>query len=78
MHGVGGDDPVGQAEGGEQVMNRRDPVRLPAHIDVAEDQAGRHVERADQMDGGAVGEVVEAATQGLAVEGNHPHPLATA
>lgn len=76
VHGVGGHDTFGQPEFGEQALNRRDFVLLLADFDVAEDQGGGRVERADQMDGGTVGEVIETPAQRLAVEGDDPNAFA--
>lgn len=58
------------------MLDRWDFVFLLAHVDVAQDQAGGHLEGAHQVGGGAVGEVIEAPAQRLAIESHDPHAVA--
>jgi hypothetical protein len=50
---------------GQQVLNRRD--LFLAHLDMAQNEGGCDLEGADQVNRGTVGEVIEAAAQGLAI-----------
>jgi len=61
--GVGGD-----AEFGEQCLGCRNFVGLLVDVDMGEHQRGVGGKRAQQLGGGAVMKVVEAAAQRLAVQ----------
>jgi hypothetical protein len=59
---------AGQAELGEQRLSGRDLVRLLVDVAVRQHQRGVGGEDAEQLGGGAVAELVEAAAQRLAVD----------
>jgi len=69
MQGVEGDHGSGNAEGGENSLRGRDLVGFLVDIEVGEHQGGLGGEHAEDLCGEAVSEVVEAAAQGLAVNG---------
>ena len=72
---VGRDHAFGQAEFAQQDLDGRDLAVLGADLDMAEDQPAGDLKGADQVNGGAILEVVEAAAQRLAVESDDPHAL---
>ncbi len=59
---------AGQAELGEQCLGGRDPVRFLGDVAVRQRPRGVGGEHAEQLRGGAVAELVEAAAQRLAVD----------
>ncbi len=75
MHGVDGDDTAGQSEFADEALDRRDLVGFVVDLYVAEDQRALDIEGTDQVCRLLVSEMIEAAAQGLAVEGNHPQAL---
>ena len=75
VHGIDGGDTVGQPEFADQALDGGDLIGLVVDLDVAEDERAVDLEGTYQVRRRPVGEVVEAAAQGLAVEGDHPQPL---
>ena len=63
------DGAVSNAELGEQRLRRRDFVGLLGDVDMREQQGGVGGERAQHLGGHTIIEVVEAATQRLAIQG---------
>jgi hypothetical protein len=61
---------TGDAEFGEQRLHRRDVAGLIVDVDVGEHEGGVDGERTEHLGGGAVVEVVKAAAQRLAIEGD--------
>jgi len=68
--GIKRDDVMGKAEFGQQFLDGRDFVGLLADVEVREQQIGASVERVQHLGGFAILEVIEAALQGLAVQGD--------
>jgi hypothetical protein len=75
VHGIDGDEGAGEAEFGEQGLHRRNFVRLLVTVEMRQHQRCIRRERAQNMCGLAVLEMVEAATQCLAVDGDMALPL---
>src|SRR3954463_4835657 len=75
VHGINGDEGAGEAEFGEQGLHRRNFVRLLVTVEMRQHQRCIRRERAQNMCGLAVLEMVEAATQCLAVDGDMALPL---
>ena len=76
MQRVHGDHARGQPEFAEQALDGRDLVGLVVDLEMAQHQGAVGGEGADQVGRPGVGELVEAAAQRLAVEGDHAHALA--
>ena len=70
MDGIGRDGAVGNLEFAEQPLCRGDFVGLLVDLNVRQDQAGFDIEGVQHLGCLAVGEVVEASPQRLAVECN--------
>ena len=70
MHGIDGDESAGEAELGEQSLHRRDFVRLLVAVEMRQHQRCVGGERAQNVRGFAVLEMVEAVAQRLAVDGD--------
>src|SRR3954462_11191850 len=68
---------VNQPQRGQQGLNGGDFVGLVANFQMSEHQRRGAVQGTDQMDGGPILELVEAAAQRLAVESDDAHALAT-
>ena len=69
MDGIeGDDDALLDAEFGQKRLRRRDFVGFLGDVDMGEDEGGFGGEGAQDLGGGAVVEIVEAAAQHLAVE----------
>jgi len=68
MQRVGGEQHAREAELGHQLRHGCDLVRRPGQFLVCQDQGGVAGKGAEHMDGLAVGQVVEAAAQRLAVK----------
>lgn len=68
MHGIGGDDRARDAEFGEKLLKRWDLVGFLVALDMAEHETGTRGEGAENMRRLAVGEMVEAVSQGLAID----------
>jgi len=68
--GIEGDETRGQSEFGEQCLRRGDFVGLIVDLDMGEHQGGVGGQGAEDLGGGAVVEVVETATQRLAIQSN--------
>ena len=68
VHGVEGDDAVGELEFAEQLLRGGDFVGLLFDIDMGEDQAGFDVECMQQLGCLAVVEVVETSPERLAIQ----------
>jgi len=58
------------AEFGQQRLRRRDLVGLFGDVDMSEHESGVGGKSAQQLGGGTVAEVIEAAAQRLAIEGD--------
>ena len=76
MQRIHGDHARGQPEFTEQALDGRDLVGLVVDLEMAQHQGAIGGEGADQVGRPGVGELVEAAAQRLAVEGDHAHALA--
>ena len=72
VHGIGGDDAAGQPELADKALDGRDLIGLVVDLDMAQDQRAFDIESAHQVGRLLVDEVIVAAAQGLAVEGDHP------
>ncbi len=72
VHGIGGDDAAGQPEFPDKALDGRDLIGLVVDLDMAQDQRAFDIESAHQVGRLLVDEVIVAAAQGLAVEGDHP------
>jgi hypothetical protein len=70
VHGIDGDESAGETEFGEQSLHRRDFVRLLVAVEMRQHQRCVRRERAQNMRGLAVLEMVEAVAQRLAVNGD--------
>src|SRR3954451_17860454 len=74
---VEGDDrAMGDTEFGRERLCRRDLVGLAVDLDMSEHEGGIGGKRAQHLHGGLVMEIVEAAAQRLAVEGDAARPRA--
>src|SRR3954453_8635428 len=74
MEGVGGEQRAGQAQLLDHPLRRRDLVALDVDFTVRQQDRRLRGEGAQRLGRLAVGEVVEAALQGLAVERDDRHP----
>src|SRR4051794_21128857 len=74
MEGVGGEQHAGQAQLLDHPLRRRDLVALDHDFAVRQQDRRLRSEGAQRLSRRAVGEVVEAALQGLAVERHDRHP----
>ena len=70
MQRVGGEQHAGEAQFGHQLRHGRDLVRRPAQFLMGQDQGGVAGKGAEHVDRLAVGQVVKAAAQRLAVKGD--------
>lgn len=68
MHGIDGDQRLGQAEFAEQGLHRRNLVRLVVAVQMRQHQPGVRREGAQDMGRLAVVEVIEAVAQRFAVD----------
>jgi hypothetical protein len=59
---------VRHANVGQQALNRRDLILFLAHLDMAQNEGGGDLEGATQVNRGTVGEMIEAAAPGFAVD----------
>jgi hypothetical protein len=75
VHGIDGDDAAAQAEFAEQTLDSRDLIGFVLDLDMAQDERAADLEGAHQVTGLLVGEVIEAAAQGFAIEGDHTQAL---
>ena len=69
MQGIERDQMTGEAELAEQRLGGRDLVGLFVNVAVRQHQRGVGGEDAEHLRGGAVAELVEAAAQRLAIDG---------
>jgi hypothetical protein len=67
---VGGEEHAGQAQLGDQSRHGRGLVGGGRHLAVGQDQRRLAGEGAEHVGGGPVVQVVEAASEGLAIEGD--------
>jgi hypothetical protein len=74
MQGVGGEQHAGQAQLGDHLLGSGDLVALDVDLAVRQQDRRLRGEGAECLGRFAVGEVVEAALQGLAVECHDWHP----
>jgi len=74
VQGVGGEQHAGQTQLGDHPLRRRDLVALDVDFAVRQQDRRLGGEGAQRLGRLAVGEVVEAALQGLAVECHDRHP----
>jgi hypothetical protein len=75
VHSIDGDESAGETQFGKQSLHRRNFVRLLVTVEMRQHQRCIRRERAQNMRGFAVLEMVEAATQCLAVDGDMTLPL---
>ena len=68
MHGIKGDDAVRDMEFAEQLLRGGDFVGLFRDIDVCQDETGFDVEGVQHLGRLAIGEIVEASSECLAVD----------
>ena len=68
VHGIEGDDAVRDIEFAEQLLRGGDFVGLFLDIDVRQDEAGFDVEGVQHLGRLAIGEIVEASSERLAVD----------
>src|SRR5215469_15857095 len=72
MHGIEGDNAVRDMEFAEQLLRGGDFVGLFRDIDVRQDETGLDVEGVQQLGCLAVGEIVEASSERLAIDRDDP------
>src|ERR1700758_706167 len=74
MQGIKGDDMMCDVEFVQQLLDRRDLVGLRADLEMRQQQVGTGVECVQHLRRFMVGEVIEAALEGLAIKGEDALP----